>query len=386
MARNLLRNARVFVSTLGGATPTLTETNTWEVLIQDDISFSQTTETQEITVSESGATPVRGQAVYNSALNPVDWSFSTYMRPYKIAAGAAANGGEHRCIEAILWHALVSPNTPNFASVGGNAECKATSTTSFHIDFTASNVHVLKELYIYIKLSDTVWYRINKAQVNQAEIDLSIDGIGMITWSGNGTTLEKLASAPTYTGVIDMAGPTASSTAIEADYLVTKLSTLTIEDNDNSPADPYVIPFTGGSLTINNNITYLTPNTLSLVDLPIGSFTGTRQINGSVSCYLNSDVATGSGGLLADMLAAFGNVKNSYNITLSVGHPTGTAPRIEFRIPTAQLSIPSLESADVVGLNIDFFGQASTSEIDDVNEMSIEYFASTASTDVNNDF
>lgn len=383
MARNLLRNARLFVSTVGGASPTLDKGDTWEILIQDDLSFTQATETQEITVAETGATPVRGQAVFNTALNPVEWSFSTYIRPYIIATGGT-NADEHRCIEAILWHALVSPNDPDFAAAG-NAECRATSTTSFDINFSASNVHVLKTLFIYIKLDDTTWYRINNVQVNQAEIDLGIDGIGMITWSGNGTTLEKLSSAPTLAGtLIQLSGATPSETATEADYVVTKLSTLTFEDNDGTPASPYTIPFTGGTLTINNNVTYLTPNTLSIVDTPIGSFTGTRQISGNVTCYLNSNVALGSGGLLTDMLADFSKVKNSYDITLSIGNPTATAPRVVFNLPTAQLSIPSIESADVIGLSIDFFGQGSTSPIDDTDEMSVKYVALTATTDTDN--
>ena len=33
----------------------------------------------------------------------------------------------------------------------------------------------------------------NECQVNQAEIDFSIDGIGTITWSGNCTTIDQIS-------------------------------------------------------------------------------------------------------------------------------------------------------------------------------------------------
>lgn len=374
---NLLRNAKVFVSTVDSAT--LTEADTWEILVMDDFSFSQATETQEITVQEAGATPIRGQQTFNTALNPVEWNFSTYMRPYKIAAGAASNQNEHRCLEAILWHALVTNEAPNFAA-GSATACKATGTTSFDITFAESDQHVLQKLFIYVN-ADNVWYKISNAQVNQAEISFDINGIAMITWSGWGTTMAKV-SAPTTTTVIRMTGPTTSATASLADHIVTRYTTLTFDDNDGTPANPYNIPITGGTLTINNNITYLTPETMGIVNVPIGSFTGTRSITGNVTCYLNTDATESSGALLADMLAAVGQTKNSFNVQFAVGG--ASAPKVEFTIPTAQLSIPAVETQDVLSVSIDFFGQGSTG-ITARDEMTIKYTALTATTDTTHD-
>lgn len=379
---NLLRNSRVFISTEDSATPAFTESNCWEILTTSDFSFSQATENQEITVSEAGATPTRGQALFNTALNPVEWTLTTYARPYKIASGAGANVNEHRCLEAILWHGLVTSEVPNFANASATA-VKASTTTSFGITFAESNVHKLTNLSIYIK-ADNVWYWIKKVQVNQAEIDFTIDTIGSITWTGFGTGMEKIA-APSLTSIIQLAGTTASATASRADYIINRYTTLSIDDGDGTPANPYLVPITGGTLTINNNITYITPENLGIVNTPVGSFTGARQISGNVTCYLNTDATESSGALLTDMLAttALSKVKNSYAVVLNMGG--SSAPFITFSLPTAHLSIPTVQSDDVIGLSIDFFGQGSTG-VTDTNEMTVTYTALTATTDTTHDF
>jgi len=41
--------------------------------------FSQNTSVDTVTLNEAGAAPVRGQRSFNTALEPVDFSFSTYI-------------------------------------------------------------------------------------------------------------------------------------------------------------------------------------------------------------------------------------------------------------------------------------------------------------------
>ena len=107
MARNLSRNTRLFISTLGPSTTTpfsqanCTAANTWEVKVLDGYTFSQDVATQEIGVSESasecaGFGLARGTLGFNTALNPVSVTMSTYVRPYD-DAGAA------NCVELPLW-------------------------------------------------------------------------------------------------------------------------------------------------------------------------------------------------------------------------------------------------------------------------------------------
>ena len=54
----------------------------------------------------------------------------------------------------------------------------------------------------------------------------------------------------------------------------------------------FAVTLTGGSISIENNLNYLTPETLGSVNTPLGHVTGTRSISGNFTCYLN-DVANG---------------------------------------------------------------------------------------------
>lgn len=111
---NLKRNSRVFFTTVGGTsglvgtTAALSATNTQEITVLDGFSFSQNTTAQTITVNEAGATPTRGQRSFNTALNPVDFSFSTYIKPQT---------GTGKCDEYVLWAALFGDKDPQAAAV-----------------------------------------------------------------------------------------------------------------------------------------------------------------------------------------------------------------------------------------------------------------------------
>jgi hypothetical protein len=393
MALNLSRNSRLFISTV---TAGFDSTNTWEVQMQDGFSFSQGIDSTEITVSEAGATPTRGAETFNSALQPADWAFTSYMRSY-VDAGAATI----QTTEAILWHALATNATPDFGLAGvPNARGQL---DRFHVDFEDSDHHELAKIHLLFNV-DNVWYRISDCQVNQADIDFSIDGIAMVAWSGQGTVLRDITDTPSAypdiitpeivagtdptvvavgaRGVASTDGGTGNTTATEylavpssATYIKNKLSTLSlvgarVGQNDNTIA--YAIAITGGNLSITNNITYITPETLSIVDTPIGSFSGARSMTGQLTCYLDTK-DNGSSTLIRNLSNNL-STKNSYSMVLNLGGPSG--PRVVFALPYAQLAVPVIEVADVLGLNIDFAAQGANGieAAADMSEITIEYF------------
>ena len=104
---NLVRNSRVFFTTnvdaaTGVALATgYTTANSQEIQVLDGFSFSQATNADTIQVSEAGSTPVRGQRTFNTSLSNVEFSFSTYLRPY-------LDTGVVKAEEAVLWNALLS--------------------------------------------------------------------------------------------------------------------------------------------------------------------------------------------------------------------------------------------------------------------------------------
>jgi len=146
MARNLSRNTELYISTerVGGVitgAPGIASpdpTNLFEVKVLDGYSFSQDVSNVEIGVNEAGATPVRGTQAFNTALNPVDISFSTYVRPYEndeqidetVAAGTD-------CVERALWASAMGTlaSWEEVSTNGASATNVITAQDATQIDF-----------------------------------------------------------------------------------------------------------------------------------------------------------------------------------------------------------------------------------------------------------
>lgn len=365
MSVQLLRNTRLWVST-AGVGETISGSNTWEVLIQDDFSFNQDGNTSDINLNEAGPKPTRGSARFNESLNPADWSFSTYLRPYVDDKGNADPADDLVLVpDYALWHSLASGSPLDVTANKGVHSNK----TNMLVKFNDNQYHELTKVTLYY-LVDKQWYKISDVQIGQAEISVDIDGIGMTTWTGQGTKIVPLGT------VAPFAHTTPEFTMSDkifncASWIKNKLTSLVVIDNED-PSKQYDITITGGSITINNNITYLTPNTLSRVDTPIGSFTGTFEVSGSLEAYLRSKDSFDSSGklyvadLLATLLPSIGNncatrksipVTTSYKIGICLGGIYDTAaPGVVIVVPTAQLSVPSIETADILGTSIEFKG------------------------------
>lgn len=111
MAINLSRNTKVYfttnLSTVSGvpnsppdAAGGYSNTNLFEVSVQDGYSLSQATQEQTVSVNEAGSASVRGDRSFNTQLDPVDFSFSTYIRPDLNGVGVV------EIQERVLWNAL----------------------------------------------------------------------------------------------------------------------------------------------------------------------------------------------------------------------------------------------------------------------------------------
>jgi len=132
----------------------------------------------------------------------------------------------------------------------------------------------------------------------------------------------------------------------------------------------YNITLTGGSVTFTNNISSLMPEEMGIVNQSVGLITGTREVSGSLTCYLDS----GTGGS-RDFFKAFQETAalaiptNKFSLTLQIGGTAG--PRLEIPMPTAMFELPTLAIDDVVGVEANFFGLASN--IETTNEATIVY-------------
>ena len=108
----------------------------WSIPVLDGFSFSQATNASEITLNEmedSTGKSRRGRKMFTDSLSAAEWSFSTYIRPFKsagcsgsldgggVGAAGAAGGAKkgiadstantHHAVEEALWVAMAGKNT-----------------------------------------------------------------------------------------------------------------------------------------------------------------------------------------------------------------------------------------------------------------------------------
>lgn len=390
MSINLSRNTRLWVSTVTTGHNT---SNTFEIPVQEGYSFEQANTSSDVTVDEAGATPTRGSKRFNDALDPVSWSFSTYVNPYLLT-------GDHMVTDALLWQGLAVKR-------GGVMDFDSTSTgtvkasaTKFTVAFTDNAAHVLTPLYLYFLIDNTM-YLVSQAQVGQVEISVDISDIAMNAWSGQAVKYEAItkpafateatpgANGDVYNNTTPVAGKYVKVPAVR-DFIVNKLTVMTL-NSDAAPGavpgtnDNYRIPITGATVTINNNVTFLTPSTLSEVDVPIGSFTGTFDVSGSFDAYLRNTGGNGTVGseygsaeLLSHMLAGSKNrVTNSSNLVFILGGTAASDPKMYVKIPKAHLAIPTFAVEDIVSTTVEFKGIPSSADLVSGDEVSLEFVART---------
>ena len=306
-------------------------------------------------------------------------------------------------VENILWASISGKDITDGSLTGTSAPSVVVDSTDADVSFERSEHHELLKLSIFFALENTT-YRLNEAQVNQCEIDFSIDGIAQLTWSGNATTIDQVSTAIEDPSKTLHAKPSGTDTSVttatyvegynyadstgpdDADYLRNKLSTLTLvaaaqgggASSGGLDARTYDINITGGSITIANNVTYVTPETLGIIDKPIGSFTGSRQITGNLTCYLDTK-SNGSNQLLTDLAGATDLVSNVFDMSLFMGGASSAVPVVEFDIPKAHMTVPTIETGDLISTSVEF--SAHGTDLLTGDEMTVKYKGLTSHSD-----
>ena len=378
-------------------------TNYWELPVLDGFSFAQSTATTEVSVSEmadlSGVSR-RGRRMFTDAFEPAEWNLQMYARPF-----TANSLGNHT--DEVLWANFVNAGAYTSGTrLWANAITKAATTST--IDFDDSNVSALGTFTLYFVLgacgtapasysagpgNPQTIYRISGAVCNTVTMDFDIDGILTLDWNGLGSLLEEIPAMPSnwHTAIIADGIPHSTN-----NFIRNRLTTLAVtvgttdQDADATTGDAnadsttgdefmanYALTLTGGSITFENNLTYLTPEELCVVNQPLGNVTGSRNVSGSFTCYLNSGTSantstTGtSADLFDDLASAVNVVTNSMDLVFSIGG--AASPKLVIDVPTAHLEIPTHQIEDVIGLEVNF--HALPSSLDATNEATIAYHA-----------
>jgi hypothetical protein len=394
MSLNLVRNSRVFFTTNLDtsdkvASNGFTVDNTYEIQVLDGFTFSQNTNNETVMSMEAGSAPVRGQRAFNTSLAPVDFNFSTYLRP---AFDDTVGAQNVICEESVLWNALSSAKAIGETGAGWTKGAPSTLT------FANSNVHQLQKFGM-IFIVDQVAYAVDNCSLNQVTIDFGLDAIATGAWVGQGTTLRQLGTSISSTALGAFTGTGIAGSHklknTDAKFITNKLSTVTIKTVKEltktggtvaTAATEYNVALTGGSITISNNITYITPANLGTVNLPAVYYTGQRSITGTINAYLKTgstgNDSTSTGKLLANMLdAASTTIEPMFALSIAIGG-SANALKIVADIPSAVLSVPTVDVQQIVSTAINFTAQGSTGtgtstvyDLTAANDMTLKYYA-----------
>lgn len=204
----------------------------WEVPVLDGYSFSQTTNTSEITLAEMESTAGisrRGRRMFTDSLAPAEWSFSTYIRPFKSKAGsvtpagsvAASDAAEVHAVEEAFFASMFGADTyttgsgftraTNAAASGGGVSGGVITpgANSSIITIGESNRSALTSFTLYFMIDtatdNPLVYRMPEAIVNEVSVDFDVDGIATLNWTGFSKEIQDVSggvvtgtSAPAY--------------------------------------------------------------------------------------------------------------------------------------------------------------------------------------------
>lgn len=285
------RDTRMFIQFRNGtdnseAAANLGKGALFEIPILDGYSFSQTTNTSEITLAEMESTAGisrRGRRVFTDSLAPAEWSFSSYVRPFNslgsnVATGiksADGTGTDVHAVEEVLFASMFGADNYNAGTatftraanpaVSGGAVITPAATSS-EIKISESNRSALHSFVIYF-LIDTaednpVVYRLPEAIVNEVSMDFDVDGIATLNWSGFAKEIQ------------DVSGGVATATSAPAYNATTKdgtaiaLGDIFIDtDNVNGRAFHIVntVPSNSGTVSVTQAIDEATTSTKNFI-------------------------------------------------------------------------------------------------------------------------
>jgi len=384
------RDTKVFihVPTATAGTPAMY----YELPVLDGFSFSQATNTSEITLNQAqtiGGVSLRARQMFNDSYAPAEWSFSTYMSPFQSAGGtvgtngiAGDNAGDHQEVSEAMWAMFfgertgntITPDGSNCTIVQSNANSATVGVFDMYVVFGGANMAYTGGKPASFTGSNVGVYKISDCSVNEFSFDFDIDGIATVNWSGMGKMITDIGTLnlSASTALITEGVCNATGAARTNGFIRNRVSDLTITPASLNSGTAYATTLTGGNITGSNNLTYLTPETIGQVNQPLGHVTGTKSIGGNVTCYLDN-ASNGSADLLEDVLEDTSEITNSLQFEFDIGAGTGetadTVPYVLMTMPTCHVEVPTIQVDDVISLETNF--HALPSAIDSTNEISV---------------
>lgn len=344
----------------------------WASLV-NNLAYSPTIAGDGVTIT---GTPTINAGILTIAYGSQSVPFLKVNDTVVLSGLSAATGGAITTGTVVTYSATgatISIGT-SFSGVVTNTSGKVfnasydTTSTEFDFQFVNSNTTTLGTFDLYFVLGgaqvatgnylndgDTTIYKIAECCVNEVTINFDIEGISTFGWNGMGRTITEETAFDASTAI--KAAVYNGGSLITNNLIRNRLTAL--QATSTSPTSTtYTLAITGGSITITNNNTFLTPETLGVVNQPLGHTTGTRSVTGTFTCYLD-EVSNGSKDLYKNLVTATSTITNKFNLKFFVGgiasggtHPVG--PGILFDMGQCHLEIPSITNDDVISLEANF--------------------------------
>ena len=356
----------------------------YDIPVLDGYSFSQATNTSEITLNEAQSTSGvsrRGRAMFNDSYAPVEWSFSTYMMPFTSAGGtkgtsgkASATDGAHCEVTEALWamffgqtgNAGITSDTTNLDITQSTANKATVGVFDLFFIMGASQASTAYNYTTGAATANQMIYKLTDCSIGEASFDFDLDGIATVNWSGNGKLITEEATLNLSSSDAFINEGVSNTTG----FIRNRISDLTMSGDASGSSVTYTSTLTGGNISWSNNLTYLTPETLGVVNQPLGHVTGTKSINGNFTCYLDNASNTSSAEFYEDIVEATSDIQNSFSLSFDIGG-SGT-PHCIITMPTCHLEVPTHSIEEVISLETNF--HALPSDFDSTDEISVFQF------------
>lgn len=263
-----------------------------------------------------------------------------------------ASGGASGATTVVLNNATDLTVGMTVAGTGIVTGSKVTAINSSTITLDTATTEQVSGSIVF--RSERQVYKLSDCVVNEAAIEFDVDGIATINWSGFSSLItDQGTSGATATNVIK------EQITSTDNFIRNRLTTLAVTASDTTTFPGvnndgvYNVTLTGGSLTFSNSITYLTPEDLGRVNVPLGHIAGTRVVGGNISCYLN-DSTGGSSDLFKALIEATSTTVNSFNFVFNIGGNVSGEPRVIVTMPRCHLEIPTHSIEDAISLETEF--------------------------------
>lgn len=242
----------------------------------------------------------------------------------------------------LLWQALVGTNTSTSAT-----------SSEFSIDFSESNVASLLPLKIWFRWENANTHiHLTDVTIDKVEIDLDLEGITTLTWSGTGLNY-YVDSDPAYQP------PSERVLWTPTNCLINKLSTTEFSLSGIN----FNLPLLSSSISIDNNNNYHTRSKVGYATRTTGHVPGVLTFTLNLKTYFRTGgFGTGNVQFLIESMSTFRNNVDSLETDLKINIGGNSAPILEIdTMPgnesTVLLKYPKVEPGDSLTMDLEFISK-----------------------------